>query len=265
RHRDLPRLIRNTGRVHREQLRLRRHRHLDQVLALKPLLCSRRLWFAAAAISLFACSRSRTPEPPASTAPVWLVERARQEAEAAGRSQVLHDFRFTDRRAASGITFENRSVDDAGRAYKHGHYDHGTGLCAADVDGDGLPDLFFVTQLGTSELWKNLGDGRFANITDAAGLSMPDAIAVGCSFADIDNDGDPDLFVTTVRHGNRLFENLGGGKVRDITAQAGAGNARHSSGTVFFVYDGARPLDLFCTSVCESLSKQTGPGSQSVE
>src|SRR3989475_13083799 len=89
RHRDLPRLIRNTGRVHREQLRLRRHRHLDQVLALKPLLGSRRLWFAAAAISLFACSKSRTPEHPASTAPAWLVERARPATEAAARGDRL--------------------------------------------------------------------------------------------------------------------------------------------------------------------------------
>src|SRR5207245_10243709 len=144
--------------------------------------------------------------------------------------------------------------------YKHGHYDHGTGLCAADVDGDGLPDLFFVSQLGTSELWKNLGDGRFADITDAAGLRMPDAIAVGCSFADIDNDGDPDLFVTTVSHGNRLFENLGGGKFRDITAQAGVGYVGHSSGAVFFDYDGDGLLDLFVTNVGVYTSNTKGPG-----
>jgi len=162
---------------------------------------------------------------------------------------VLHDFRFTDRRQASGITFENRVVDDAGRNYKLAHYDHGSGVCSADVDGDGLPDLYFVTQLGTNELWKNLGDGRFVNVTAAAGLDWPDAIAVGCAFADIDNDGDPDLFVTTVRHGNRLFENLGHGTFRDITAQAGLGYVGHSSGAVFFDYDGDGLLDLFVTNV----------------
>src|SRR5205085_12324185 len=181
--------------------------------------------------------------------PPWLVERARQEADLAARSQVRHDFRFTDRRQASGITFENRVVDDAGKAYKLAHYDHGSGVCAADVDGDGLPDLYFVTQLGTNELWKNVGNGRFVDVTARAGLAMPDAIAVGCSFADIDNDGDPDLFVTTVRHGNRLFENLGGGKFKDITAQAGVGYSGHSSGAVFFDYDRDGLLDLFVANV----------------
>ncbi|HYU89006.1 MAG TPA: VCBS repeat-containing protein, partial [Gemmatimonadales bacterium] len=197
----------------------------------------------------------RSPETPA-----WLVERARQEAALAARSPVAHDFRFTDRRQASGITFENRVVDDAGKDYKLVHYDHGSGLCAADVDGDGLPDLYFVTQLGTNQLWKNLGDGRFVNATAGAGLGWPDPIGVGCAFADIDNDGDPDLFVTTVRHGNRLFENLGNGTFRDITAQAGVGYVGHSSGAVFFDYDGDGLLDLFVTNVGVYTSNARGPG-----
>src|SRR5690349_17585028 len=197
---------------------------------------------------------------PAPRTPAWLKERARQEADLAARSAVMHDFQFTDRRDASGITFQNRVVDDAAKDYKLVHYDHGNGVCAADVDGDGLPDLYFVTQLGTSELWKNLGHGRFVNVTAQAGLAMPDEIAVACAFADIDNDGDPDLFVTTVRHGNRLFENLGNGTFRDITAQAGVGYAGHSSGAVFFDYDGDGLLDLFVTNVGVYTSDQRGPG-----
>jgi len=202
---------------------------------------SRAARLGALALLLCSCRSSGTP--------AWLAERARQEAELAARSAVLHDFRFTDRAEASGITFENRVVDDAGQSYKLAHYDHGNGLCAADVDGDGLPDLYFVTQLGTNELWKNVGHGRFVDVTAQAGLAMPEAIAVACAFADIDNDGDPDLFVTTVRHGNRLFENLGHGTFRDITAQAGVGYTGHSSGAVFSDYDGDGLLDLFVTNV----------------
>ena len=203
----------------------------------------------ASAFSLLAWCLSSCTERPAATTPAWLVERGRQEAELAARSHVVHDFRFSDQRQASGITFQNRVVDDAGRAYKLAHYDHGSGVCAADVDGDGLPDLYFVTQLGTNELWKNVGNGRFVDVTARAGLALPDEIGVGCAFADIDNDGDPDLFITTVRHGNRLFENLGNGTFRDITVQAGVGYVGHSSGAVFFDYDGDGLLDLFLTNV----------------
>lgn len=220
---------------------------------------------AFAAPLLIAC-RDSSHTPPAASAttssavPSWLTDRGKQEAEMAGRSSVIHDFRFTDQRESSGITFQNRVVDDAGKTYKLAHYDHGSGVCAADVDGDGLPDLYFATQLGTNELWKNLGGGRFIDITAQAGLSLPDAIAVGCSFADIDNDGDPDLFITTVRHGNHLFENLGGGKFRDITQSAGVGYVGHSSGAVFFDYDGDGLLDLFVTNVGRYTSNERGPG-----
>lgn len=192
--------------------------------------------------------------------PEWLRERRDLQIAAAARSAVLHDFRFTDRIQESGISFVNRFVEDVARAYKHVHYDHGNGLCTADVDGDGQPDLYFVTQLGTNELWRNLGEGRFENITDQAGVGMPDAIGVGCAFADINNDGKPDLFVTTVRHGNHLFENLGAGRFRDITARAGVGYAGHSSGAVFFDYDGDGLLDLFVTNVGAYTSDTRGPG-----
>jgi hypothetical protein len=218
---------------------------------------------AVALPALVACDRSDNTragaENPAPTPP-WLTERARQEAELAAKSSVLHDFRFTDEREASGITFVNRVVDDAGKVYKLVHYDHGSGVCAADVNADSLPDLYFATQLGTSELYRNAGGGRFTNVTDAAGLTMPNAIAVACSFADVDNDGDPDLFVTTVRHGNHLFENQGTGRFRDVTQTAGVGYSGHSSGAVFFDYDNDGLLDLFVTNVGVYTSNERGAG-----
>jgi len=192
--------------------------------------------------------------------PGWLAQRARQEARQAAGSPVVHDFRFTDQQLASGITFQNRIVDDAGKVYKLVHYDHGSGICAADGDGDGRPDLYFMTQLGTNQLWRNSANGKFDDMTPSAGLTMPDEIGVGCAFADIDNDGDPDLFVTTVRHGNRLFENLGDGKFRDITATAGVGYVGHSAGAVFFDYDGDGLLDLFVANVGVFTSNTRGPG-----
>ena len=151
----------------------------------------------------------------------WLKKLGAAQAKAIEGVKAFHDFTFTDRRKESGITFQHRIVDDAGKTYKAAHYDHGNGLAIADVDGDGLTDLYFVNQVGGNQLWRNAGGGRFEDITAAAGVAVPDRVGVTASFADIDNDGDADLYVTTVRGGNLLFENDGKGRFRDITAAAG--------------------------------------------
>ncbi|MGH9367688.1 MAG: CRTAC1 family protein, partial [Thermoanaerobaculia bacterium] len=144
--------------------------------------------------------------------------------------------------------------------YKAVHYDHGNGLAAADVDGDGRVDLYFVNQLGGSELWKNLGGGRFRNVTKEAGVAVSGRIGVAASFADTDNDGDADLYVTTVREGNVLFENDGKGRFRDISKASGLDYAGHSSGAVFFDYDNDGRLDLFLVNVGKYTGEQMGRG-----
>jgi hypothetical protein len=179
----------------------------------------------------------------------WLREVAAAQVNAASGLPVFHDFQFTDRIVESGITFKHRIVDDAGKTYKAAHYDHGNGIAIADVDGDGLSDIYFVTQVGGNQLWKNLGGGKFQDITASAGVSITDKIGVSASFADIDNDGDPDLYVTTVRGGNMLFENDGHGRFRDISAASGLNYVGHSSAAVFFDYDHDGKLDLFLVNV----------------
>jgi enediyne biosynthesis protein E4 len=191
--------------------------------------------------------------------------RALREAQArqiaASQSwKVFHDFQFSDQYAQSGITFEHHVVDDAAKNWKPAHYDHGSAVAVADVDGDGLLDLYFVNQLGGNELWRNLGHGKFENITAAAGVGLPDKICSGASFADIDNDGLPDLFVTTVKMGNVLFKNLGHGKFKDITREAGVGYVGHSSGTVFFDFNNDGLLDLFVANVGVYTTNEKGKG-----
>ena len=143
----------------------------------------------------------------------------------------------------------NRAVSDATRDWKKNHYDHGAGLAAADVDGDKLIDLYFVNQVGGNELWRNLGDGRFENFTDQAGVALSGRVGVSASFADTDNDGDPDLFVTTTCHGNAFFENDGHGHFRNATPQSGLDYTGHSSSAEFFDYDRDGRLDLFLVNV----------------
>lgn len=189
-----------------------------------------------------------------------LETRKQQQLETVTKFQAFHEFHFADHLAASGITFQHRAVDDAAKNWVRGHYDHGCGIAAADVDGDGLSDILFVNQLGSNELWRNLGGGRFENITTKAGVGLPGRICVGAAFADFDNDGDPDLFVTNVRHGNVLFENLGNGRFRDISKEAGVDYSGHSSGAVWFDFDNDGRLDLFVCNVGKYTTDQVGQG-----
>jgi hypothetical protein len=201
-------------------------------------------------------TREEVPQDAASR----LAFRQRAQVKAAATQKAFHDFRFTDRTAESGISFRSRAVDDVGKNNKPIHYDHGCGLAVADIDGDGLPDIYFVSQLGGNELWRNLGNGKFENITASAGVGLNDRICVGASFADIDNDGLPDLFVTTVRGGNVLFHNLGNGKFRDISKEAGVDYVGHSSGAVFFDFDNDGLLDLFVCNVGKYTTNERGAG-----
>ena len=187
------------------------------------------------------------------------ARKAAQE-KAAKEWSVSHDFHFTDKAAESGITFVHHATEDSTKYYKPNHYDHGTGIAVADVDGDGLPDIYFVNQIGGNELWKNVGGGKFVNITESAGVAVKDRVSVAASFADIDNDGAPDLYVTTVRGGNVLFHNDGKGHFKDISKESGLDYVGHSSGAVFFDYDNDGLLDVFLANVGKYTTDERGPG-----
>src|SRR5580658_9931783 len=188
-----------------------------------------------------------------------LDARKKAQMETVNQFKVFYQFHFTDKVRESGITFVHHVVDDSSKNYKGVHYDHGNGIAVADVDGDGLYDIYFTNQVGGNELWKNLGGGKFKNITQEAGVGLPGRISVAASFADIDNDGSADLFVTTVRGGNVLFKNDGKGHFKDITKEAGVGLVAHSSGAFFFDYNRDGLLDLLVCNVGRYTTDEKGP------
>ena len=183
------------------------------------------------------------------TSPGWFFQRGLAQRKALAPTEVFHQFTFIDRAPESGITFRNWVTPDGGKNFRPAHYDHGNGITIADIDGDGLSDIYFTSYIGGNELWRNLGGGKFENITKKAGVACKGRINVTASFADIDNDGDPDLYVTTVRGGNVLFENKGKGKFNDISKSSGLDYNGHCSAAVFFDYDNDGLLDLFLVNI----------------
>ena len=192
--------------------------------------------------------------------PAWLETRMKEQLETVKDFGVFHDFRFRDLVEESGASFRHRMTEDSGLHHKAVHYDHGNGIAVADVDADGKLDLYFTNQVGGNALWRNLGGGRFEDVTERAGVALPDRISVAASFADVDNDSDPDLYVTTVRFGNALFENDGSGRFRDISRESGTDYSGHSSASIFFDYDRDGLLDLYLSNVGGYTTDRLGPG-----
>ena len=199
------------------------------------------------------------PYPKEIIEPDWLDSRKELQVASRDSHQAFMDFNFQDSVEVSGITFKNQIVDDAGKYHKAVHYDHGNGLAVADIDNDGFLDVYFSTQIGKNEMWRNVGDGKFVNVT-TDDISVSDKIGVSASFADTDNDGDADLFVTTVRGGNYFFENDGKGNFSDKTKSSGLGYIGHSSGAVFFDFNKDGLLDLFLCNVGVYTTNERGAG-----
>jgi enediyne biosynthesis protein E4 len=163
---------------------------------------------------------------------------------------------FTDTTSASGIAVGN----------------FGMGACSADYDNDGWADLY-VTGVGANKLYRNNGSSVFLDVTSKANAGGTGLWSSSCAFADIDNDGDVDLFVTnyvdftpdnnkfctgganirTYCHPNVykslpdiLYRNNGDGTFSDISKEAGIYRTDGNGlGVVFGDYDDDGWTDIY--------------------
>ncbi len=154
--------------------------------------------------------------------------------------------------AATGVTFVNQvpEGDTALNIITFLNYYNGGGVAVGDVDGDGLPDLYFTSNVGPNRLYRNLGNYRFEDVTERAGVADPDGWKTGVTMADVNGDGRLDIYVSAMSsltmHGhNVLYINNGDGTFSDRTKQYGLDFAGYSTQAVFFDYDGDGDLDMY--------------------
>ncbi len=123
----------------------------------------------------------------------------------------------------------------------------GPGACLLDYDGDGKIDIFVASggKQGGMALYHNLGDGKFADVTEAAGLD-PKTAAISCAAGDYDNDGFTDLAIGFDGH-VALFHNEKGARFADVTQAAGIHTNGLPLGMTFIDYDHDGDLDLYIT------------------
>lgn len=126
-----------------------------------------------------------------------------------------------------------------------------------DLDNDGWQDLAVAADFKTSQLfWSNgasitEGPIHFTEGTEAAGTNKAEN-AMGSTFGDLDNDGDLDWFVSSLRD-NRLYLNNGDRTFKEVSAERGLGDAGWGWGTSFLDYDNDADLDLIMTNGHEDL------------
>ena len=165
---------------------------------------------------------------------------------------------------ATGVTFANRLPEDTGfNIINFLYYYDGGGVAAGDVNGDGLPDLYFTANLGPNRLYLNLGNYRFEDVTDRSRVADSDGWKTGVTMADVNGDGHLDIFVSAIdyltEHGhNVLYINNGDGSFTDRTAPYGLEFAGYSTQAAFFDYDGDGDLDMYLLNTSTHSERQRG-------
>jgi hypothetical protein len=171
------------------------------------------------------------------------------------------DARFTLMPAEqTGIAFSNALSENFDyNIYTYEYLYNGCGVAAGDVNGDGLPDLYFSSAFSPNKLYLNLGAFKFADVTEAAGVAAPEGYKTGVAMADVNGDGLMDLYsCRTSKHDDgkktdHLFINKGnrdinGMKVpvfEDLSKQMGLDDNSNTNHACFFDMDRDGDLDLF--------------------
>jgi enediyne biosynthesis protein E4 len=145
----------------------------------------------------------------------------------------------------TNINFRNDVTNDV--VAENRHYLNGSGVAVGDINGNGLVDIYFASLRGSNRLYKNLGNYRFEEITDEAGVAHDDFNSTGVVFADVNGNGHLDLIVSSLSDGNALYLNDGTGKF-ELKENSGLGASNGSHTLAVADINGNGLLDIYVTN-----------------
>ncbi len=208
------------------------------------------LFVALLALASVGCSRQ--------TERVWQQEEGYRWAELPASGAKAGFERLPG--SKTGVGFVNILLDEEMAANQNLH--NGSGVAVGDYDGDGYADIYFAHLHGSNALYRNLGNWRFEDVTETAGVAAPDRFSTGAVFSDVDGDGDLDLLVTALGGPNAAFRNEGNGRFTEVTEAWGLVSNRGSTTMALADIDGDGDLDLYVTNYKRITLRDTLPPDQ---
>ena len=172
----------------------------------------------------------------------------------------------------SGVDFKNTITEDAEHSIiNYIYYYNGGGVAAGDINNDGLPDLFFVSNMGDNKLYLNKGGLVFEDISKKANLASKSSWNTGVTMVDINNDGFLDIYLCSVsglldfKGSNELFINNGDGTFTEKAKDYGLDFQGYSTHAHFFDFDKDDDLDVYIVNHAVHTTRSHGPANVRAE
>ena len=152
----------------------------------------------------------------------------------------------------SGVNFSNDLVDNSEmNIVEYLYFYNGGGVALGDINNDGLDDIYLTANQKSDQLYLNLGDLKFKNISNNLGIENQSSWSTGVSMADVNGDGWLDIYVSkvgkfkTLDSHNLLYINQRDGTFRELSKKFGLDFSGFSTQAAFFDYDRDGDLDMY--------------------